>query len=853
MRITMSAPDVSAEDRALVEQVLRSSSLSGGPMVHAFEAEWCERLGGGHAVAVSSGTAGLHLSLIAAGVHPGDFVITSPFSFVASANAALYERAVPIFVDIDPVTFNIDPEAVAQAVHALERGSADARRWLPRAMPAGMSGAAGQVKAIVPVHVFGQPAAMRSICATAARHDLAIVEDACEAIGAAHDGQIAGTFGSAAVFGFYPNKQMTTGEGGMIITPDSEWARLLRSLRNQGRDDDATWLRHVRLGYNYRLDEMSAALGLGQLRRLDDLLASRERVAHGYLDRLKGIEGVTLPQVVAETTRMSWFVFVVRLSPEIDRDAVIAALAAEGIPSKPYFSPIHLQPFYRAQFGYTDGDFPHAEAAGRSTLALPFHGKLTSEELDFIAERVTHAVANCRRPFGRAPSAMPAVPAMPAMAATPAVAATLSATTAATTAVKAATSLTNVTNEDAAVSGALTIHASAPDVARHAVAGRRMDDVAIEALLSRPPFRIDESVARQSIAGRRVLVTGAGGSIGSELCRQIAKLKPRSLVMCDRYENGLHAVATELAALPFVQSVIGDVTDVGRVRALFDRAEPDLVFHAAAHKHVPLMEACPSEAVKNNVTGTRVMAEAAARAGTARFVLVSTDKAVRPSSVMGATKRVAELIVQARAARQANAAAQNNEKTRSAFITVRFGNVLGSNGSVVPAFLAQMRAGGPITITHPDVCRYFMLIPEAVQLMLHAASLTGASKPAHRGTTCVLNLGEPIKIVDLARNLIELTGLVPDVDIPIVFTGLRPGEKLSEELVSDDEDVHQSSIPEIQLVADRHAVDAATLDAAITRLEAHAARSDDAAVVSALCDVVPGFTPGGIWEPVPTT
>jgi perosamine synthetase len=818
MPLTMSAPDVSAEERALVEQVLRSSSLSAGPMVQAFEAEWSERLGGGHAIAVSSGTAGLHLALIAAGVRAGDFVITSPFSFIASANAALYERAVPLFVDIDPVTLNIDPAAVAEAIRAIE-ATADV----------------GRIKAIVPVHVFGQPAAMRPLCDIAARHEIPIVEDACEAIGAEHDGQRTGTFGSAAVFGFYPNKQMTTGEGGMIVTPDPEWARLLRSLRNQGRDDDATWLCHVRLGYNYRLDEMSAALGLGQLRRLETLLASRERIAHAYVDRLKDVAEITLPRIAAETTQMSWFVFVVRVAPEIDRDAVIAALAADGVPSRPYFSPIHLQPFYRAQFGYKDGDFPHAEAAGRTALALPFHAQLTSADLDFVAERLTQAIARCRRPVS---GAMTAPIGSTAASATP--------------------------------TGVTVVHADAPAPApvHHAVAGRRISDVAIEALLPRPPFRIDESVARESIEGRRVLVTGAGGSIGSELCRQIAKLTPRSLVMCDRYENGLHAVATELEALPFVQSVIGDVTDAARVRTLFDRAEPDLVFHAAAHKHVPLMEACPSEAVKNNVTGTRVMAEMAARAGTARFVLVSTDKAVRPSSVMGATKRVAELIVQARAARQASLsnaaghgtgihgshghlAAHAGDRARSAFITVRFGNVLGSNGSVVPAFLAQMRAGGPITVTHPDVRRYFMLIPEAVQLMLHAASLAGT--PAHRSTTCVLNLGEPIKILDLARHLIQLAGLTPDVDIPIVFTGLRPGEKLSEELVSDDEEAHHSSVPEIQLVADRHPPDPSTLDAAITRVESHAARCDDAAVVSALCDLVPGFTPGGIWEEVPTT
>jgi perosamine synthetase len=602
----MSAPDVSAEDMALVQQVLRSSSLSGGPMVEAFEAEWCARLGGAHAIAVSSGTAALHLSLIAAGVRAGDFVITSPFSFVASANAALYERAVPIFVDIDPITMNLDPSAVAQAMRALERGGparggAEAHRWLPRTIPADLSGdaAAGRVKAIVPVHVFGQPAEMRSLVDTAGRHDLAIVEDACEAIGASHDGQRVGTFGAAAVFGFYPNKQMTTGEGGMIVTRDPEWARLLRSLRNQGRDDNATWLRHVRLGYNYRLDEMSAALGLGQLRRIDALLAGRERIAHGYFDRLKNAAHITLPRIVSSTTRMSWFVFVVRLAPEIDRDAVIAALAAAGVLSRPYFSPIHLQPFYRAQFGYSNGDFPHAEAAGQSALALPFHARLTEAELDFITERLAHAIAcSWRRPASSAVTRInsTATPESHDTLVNDGVASTHDGTS------RAAYDGLAAHDGTAADVGTSTVVASGAAPARHPVAGRRISDVAIEALLPRPPFRIDESVARQSIADRRVLVTGAGGSIGSELCRQIARLKPRALVMCDRYENGLHTVATELEALRFVEPVIGDVTDAGRVRALFDRAKPDLVFHAAAHKHVPLMEACPSEAVKNNVT-----------------------------------------------------------------------------------------------------------------------------------------------------------------------------------------------------------------------------------------------------------
>lgn len=410
MQITLSAPDVADEDIALVEQVLRSRALSGGPMLERFEAEWAARLGVRAAVGVSSGTAGLHLALITAGVTAGDLVITSPFSFIASANAALYEHAVPVFVDIDPLTFNLDPDAVAEALADLDpdldrdpnrvpdrvpRGDA-ARRWLPRALPADQP-PLRRVRALLPVHVFGQPAAMTSLTAAAARHGVPLIEDACEAIDAEHEGRRVGTFGAASVFGFYPNKQMTTGEGGLIATDDPERARLLRSLRNQGRDDDGTWLRHARLGYNYRLDEMSAALGLGQLRRLDALLATRARVAAAYVERLRALPDITLPHVAPTTTRMSWFVFVVRLAPAIDRDAVIAALAADGVPTRPYFTPIHLQPLYRTRFAYREGDFPVTEAVGRSTLALPFHNHLTDAQIDYVTEKLAGAIARCRR------------------------------------------------------------------------------------------------------------------------------------------------------------------------------------------------------------------------------------------------------------------------------------------------------------------------------------------------------------------------------------------------------------------------------------------------------------------------
>jgi len=313
-------------------------------------------------------------------------------------------------------------------------------------------------------------------------------------------------------------------------------------------------------------------------------------------------------------------------------------------------------------------------------------------------------------------------------------------------------------------------------VSRRVTVGE-IQDLAIEDLLRRSPAGLEISDLRQVIAGRRVLVTGAGGSIGSELCRQIAGLDPEALFMLDRHENGLHAVACDLADRPFVRAIVGDITDAARLDAVFALARPEFVFHAAAHKHVPLMEHSPCEAVKNNVTGTRMLAEAAVSRGVRTFVFISTDKAVRPSSVMGASKRVAELIVQ-HVARTA--------PTR--FVTVRFGNVLGSSGSVVPTFLQQIRGGGPVTITHPEVSRLFMLIPEAVQLVLHACALN------QEGNTCVLDMGDEVKIADLARQMIRLSGFVPDEEIPIVFTGLRQGEKLHEELVGEGETTRPSTV-----------------------------------------------------------
>jgi len=335
-------------------------------------------------VAVSSGTAGLHMAVIAAGVGENDLVLTTPFSFVSSANCILYERGIPVFVDVDEATGNMDPHLACEALDDLGHGGARARRWLPPAVRDNPRCRPGRPKAVLPVHAFGQPADSAPILEKTRELGIAVIEDACEAIGARYGGRMAGTLGDAGVFAFYPNKQMTTGEGGILVTDRDEWDALFRSLRNQGRDVFDAWLRHSRLGYNYRMDEMSAALGLAQLRRLEELLAKRARVAAWYNHMLKDIGWIRPPFVRETTTHMSWFVYVVRVVAPARRDVVMARLEEKGIPSRPYFSPIHLQPIYVERFGYRAGDFPITEKLGEQCLALPFSSVMTREQVEEV-------------------------------------------------------------------------------------------------------------------------------------------------------------------------------------------------------------------------------------------------------------------------------------------------------------------------------------------------------------------------------------------------------------------------------------------------------------------------------------
>jgi len=387
--IPMSSPDITDRERAAVADVLRSSMLSMGPQIVAFEDAVARGLGVRHAVAVSSGTAGLHCAVIASGVDAGSLVVTSPFSFVSSANVILYERAVPIFVDVDADTGNLRPDLTCEAMDDLAHGGARADRWLP---PVLRGAQAGPLKAVLPVHAFGQPADMDTVLAACGARGIPVIEDACEAIGATYNGRQAGTLGTSGVFAFYPNKQMTAGEGGLLVTNSDSHAALVRSLRNQGRDEMGIWLRHDRLGYNYRLDEMSAALALVQFSRLDELLQKRDQVARWYTERLAGIDAIETPHIAPTTSRMSWFDYVLRMRRVADRDRVGDRLRAECIPSRPHFSPIHLQPFYRERFGYEPGMYPMCEDWGARALAMPFSSVMTVEQVDIVCRALTRAL-----------------------------------------------------------------------------------------------------------------------------------------------------------------------------------------------------------------------------------------------------------------------------------------------------------------------------------------------------------------------------------------------------------------------------------------------------------------------------
>lgn len=361
MDIPLARPDITEHEIQAVVNVLRTPHLSLGPKLREFEERLASYADVRYAVAVNSGTSALHLIVRALGLQEGDEVITTPFSFVASSNCLLFERVKPVFVDIDPQTLNLDVRQIEYKITA-------------------------KTKAILAVDVFGHPAEWDELERIASKHNFKLIEDSAEAIGAEYKGRKAGSFGAAALFAFYPNKQMTTGEGGAVLTNDEQIAKLCRSLRNQGRGEGNEWLQHERLGYNYRLSDINCALGIAQLERLEEMLKKRERVAQMYNERLQKVQSVHIPYV-APHVKISWFVYVIRLAErytQTDRDRIIEELRGCGIQCGKYFSPIHLQPFYREMFGYKPGDFPVTESVAARTIALPFSNNLTEEQIDYI-------------------------------------------------------------------------------------------------------------------------------------------------------------------------------------------------------------------------------------------------------------------------------------------------------------------------------------------------------------------------------------------------------------------------------------------------------------------------------------
>jgi dTDP-4-amino-4,6-dideoxygalactose transaminase len=360
-QVGLSAPWLDEREEELVVEVLRSGRLSLGPTIDRFEELFAEAVGAPYAAAVSSGTAGLHLLCVVAGIAPGDEVITSPYSFVASANCAIYEGAIPVFADVDPRTWNLDPAAVEAAI-------------TPR------------TKAVVAVDIYGYPSELEDLQSICNRHELTLIDDACEALGARYNDEPVGSQGQDAVFAFYPNKQITTGEGGIVTTHSEATWRLLTSLRNQGRADGGGWLEHARLGFNYRIDDIRAAIGIGQLEKLDAILMARREAAARYAALLGDVDGLELPAPDDERHNRSWFVYVVALPAGTDRERVISDLDAAGVRRARYLPCIHLQQYMRERYGFAEGLCPVAEQLSARTLALPFHARIAEEDQAYVAD-----------------------------------------------------------------------------------------------------------------------------------------------------------------------------------------------------------------------------------------------------------------------------------------------------------------------------------------------------------------------------------------------------------------------------------------------------------------------------------
>lgn len=848
---------ISPEARRAAQRVLASGWVTTGHETELFEAEFAAYVRAEHAVAVSSCTAALELALRALRLPPDARVLVPDVTFCGAAHAVLHAGLLPVLVDVDPNTGMASPATVARAAREC-----------------------GCPHALMVLHYAGAPAPVAEL-ADAARLPLShVVEDAAHALGTSVGDRPVGSLSRATCFSFYATKNLPIGEGGMVTTDDAELAERIRRTRLHGMSADA-WRRNLPGGsWRYTVEEgglkanmtdVQAAVGRAQLRHFDEWQRRRRALAERYDAALEAVPGLE-PLDVTVPGRHARHLYVVRVLEEFGtgRDELIDRLAESGIGTSVHFIPLHHMPYFqRAAPARPDG-LPGADALFPQLLSLPLYPDLTEQAVDRVcAELARLSTAErrvIRRPAGlrtlvigageagralardlartpafgldpvgfldddpvkRKAAVIADLPVLGALDDTRAIALGhgIEAVVVAIPGLGPGR-FRRVAKAAEATGASVRYLPSFIAALRRDVVGTDMRALDVHELIGRAEMHVVSPEARSTIAGRRVLVTGAGGSIGSELCHQVRAFGPSRLFLLDHDESNLHRLQLQLYgdALCSDDIVISDIRDRPRVDQIFRELRPDVVFHAAAHKHLPLLELHPCEGVKSNVRGTENLVRAAATAGTARFVLISTDKAADPVSVLGATKRLAELIVQSR---------QENAPPGTVFAAVRFGNVLGSRGSLLSVVAEQLGAGSPVTVTHPDATRFFMTVEEAVGLVLEAARM------ARGGEVFVLDTNSPVRIVDLVRKFARSVN-VPDVDIR--FTGLRPGEKLNETLFSEQERHTRTAHPRILAAMSAAGYEhPAELTERLPDLYAAAEGNDSGGVRRVLAELLPGF------------
>jgi FlaA1/EpsC-like NDP-sugar epimerase/dTDP-4-amino-4,6-dideoxygalactose transaminase len=854
---------ISPEARRAAQRVLTSGWVTTGPETERFEREFAAYVSAEYARAVSSCTAAIELALRALRLPPGGTVLVPAVTFCGVAQAVLHAGLRPVLVDVDPRTGMPTPATVARAARVC-----------------------GCPQAMTVLHYAGAPAPVAEL-ARAARLPLThVIEDAAHALGTTVGEQPVGSLSRATCFSFYATKNLPIGEGGMVTTDDPELAEQVRRTRLHGMSADA-WRRHLPGGnWRYTVEEaglkanmtdVQAAIGRAQLRHLDDWQRRRDALAGRYAAGLADIPGLgTLDPPTRGRHARHLYVVRVLDTYGMSRDELVERLAEQGIGTSVHFIPLHHMPYVRDHAIIPPGGLPGADTLFPQLLSLPLYPDLTERAVDRVCAQLARhaprtAPAAARSPRTRRPTGLrtlvigageagralardlartpefgleplgfldddPAKRHAGAIGELP-VLGELDAVRVAVLTHRVEAVVVAIPGLDpvrfrrvarAAESAGASVRYLPSFIAalRRDVVGSDLRELDVGALIGRAEMHVVSPGARSVVAGRRVLVTGAGGSIGSELCHQVRAFGPSRLFLLDHDESNLHRLQLELHgdALHSDDVVISDIRDRPRIDQIFRELRPEVVFHAAAHKHLPLLELHPCEGVKSNVWGTENLVRAAATAGTARFVLISTDKAADPVSVLGATKRLAELIV---------CSGHESVPAGTVFSAVRFGNVLGSRGSLLSVMAQQLGAGSPVTVTHPDVTRYFMTVEEAVGLVLEAARM------ARGGEVFVLDMNDPVRIVDLVRKFAHAVH-VPDVDIR--FTGLRPGEKLNETLFSAQEEHSRTDHPRI-LAATSTAKPRrpAALTETLPPLYAATERNDPDEVRRVLADLLPGF------------